>query len=192
MQITVLVSDMNYSSIAGKAIKGYSGSGALGKVGKAAACMGPRKIKRSLVISAVKLLECEILKSLNGSLGKEGLPISLISLEVSNAEAFGMELKVCLGLGKIDYAAIIPYIKENGKKFAKHGNVGVVLGFLEKAEDKLPLEGILESLPRDVMDKSVIGILDIFDKEITNAINGFAKEKGWEITIAKVTAMHLD
>ena len=186
MKMVVLVSDMDYGSIADKAIKEYGGGGVLGQVGRAAAYFGSKRTNRKLVINAIKLLERKILKSLNDSLGKAGLPISLISLEVSGAEALGMELEVCLGLDKIDYAAIIPAIKGNREKFAKRDNPGAVICFLEKAEGKLPLEGILESLPQGIKDKSVIGIFDMFDKEIANAINGLAKKKGWEITVAKV------
>ena len=187
IQIVVLVSDLSYSSIAKKAIKHYAGS-VMGKAGKWALKLVPKDVKRKLAIEAIKHFEYDILNYINKSLDKKSLPITVSSLDVYKANAPGMELEFCFGLGTIDYAAVFLSLYENKNRLIKSEGVNSVLSLIEQKGGIMKIGDVIDSVPQNMKDMAIIILFSLFGGNLTYAINSYAQRKDWKIELASINA----
>ena len=184
MQITVLVSDVNYDSITAEEAKKRLGS-PFGIVGGATKII-PHDVKRKLAIKFIKSKEKKILGYLSKSLDKKGFPITFQSLEVSDASESGMEMELRINLGDIDYAAIATTVYENKERWlTRSEKASEILSYVDVAGGQLTVDYI-SSLPQETKDGLVGFFLTKYSNKITSALNKYIRKKKWDLTLTEV------
>ena len=135
IQLVILVSDVNYRSIA-KLIGGFKGW-----VADVRLALCSMKNQRKLVIDTVKNIESFIIKAMNKFMDKIGVPITLNALEVSDAAKSGMELEFCFSFGNIDRVANEEFVSGIISRYAEK-IIEALNKYLKKKGWKLTLAGL--------------------------------------------------
>jgi hypothetical protein len=181
MQLVILVSAANYSSIKEKS------KGVKRLIVKVLLKPFPKGNKEKRVIKAGEGLSGNVLEIINKLLNKNKLPIMIDAIEISSAAESGMEREICFSFDIIDYAALVAGVYHNRKRFDSIKELDRAFSVF----DKMGVERVLKVInlkSQDLIDELITVIVSVYEDTIIKFINKQLKKNGLELTLAGLEA----
>ena len=141
-------------------------------------------MNRKLAIKVTKRYENEIIQKMNNFLCDEGVLLIVKGLDIIDATSSGKELEFHLRFDDIDYAALMSKAWAKRQNFSGSGKLNKVLGLLDESGVALKILAFVNTLPQDVKNELVAGIVSIYEKEIISHLNSFTKKEDWKVTLS--------